>query len=150
MKLRRMFLTAGLALALGMGACATSEELVHGRGTTQTWTLETSPRVPAAAGKVSVLAGKDGNQMVDVDVQRLADPSRVFQGTSAYVVWLVPPDSAPMNIGTLPLDSHLEGHLHTKTPFKSFDVEVTAEDSPAATQPNASNKVMTASVRLPT
>jgi len=150
MKLRRMFLVAGLAGGLGVGGCATSNELIHGRGTSQTWSLKTSDRVPAAAGKVSVLPGKDGNQTVDVQVQRLAEPSRVFQGASTYVVWLFPPDSPPTNIGVLPLDGNLKGRLETKTPYKTFDLEVTAEASPAATRPTVKNRVMTASVRLPT
>jgi hypothetical protein len=139
-----------MVLGLGLGACTASNELIHGRGTAQTWTLETSNRVPAAAGKVSVRPGKDGNQTIDLQVQRLAQPSQVFQGTSTYVVWLFPPDSPPTNIGVLPLDNHLKGHFQTKTPFKTFDVEVTAEDSPAAVQPNIHNRVMIASVRLPT
>jgi hypothetical protein len=150
MELRRTFLVAGLVLGLGAGSCATSNELIHGRGTEQTWTLSASPRVPAAAGKVSVLAGKDGNQTIDVRVQRLAEPARVFEGTTTYVVWLFPPDSPPTNIGVLPLNGKLEGSLETKTPFRAFDVEVTAESTPAATRPTASRRVMSASVRLPT
>jgi hypothetical protein len=145
-----MILVAGMVWAMGAAGCATSNEIIHGKGTTQTWTLQTNPRVPAAAGKVSVLAGKDGNQTVDIEVQRLAQPARVFQGTAAYVVWLIPPDSPPTNIGTLPLDSNLKARLETKTPFKSFDLEVTAEQTPAALQPDAHRQVMTASVRLPT
>ncbi len=150
MELRRTLMVAGMVLGLGVGGCATSNELIHGHGTAQTWTLKTSGRVPAAVGKVSVIPGKNGNQTVDLQVQRLAEPSRVFQGTSTYVVWLFPPDSPPTNIGVLPLDSHLKGRLQTKTPFKSFDLEVTAEDSPNATRPTPSNRVMAASVRVPT
>jgi hypothetical protein len=145
-----MFLVAAVVSGLAAGGCSASNEVIHGFGTTQTWTLSTSPRVAAADGKVSVLAGKDGNQMVDVQVQRLAKASRVFEGTSTYVVWLVPPDSPPTNIGVLPLDSHLKGRLQTKTPYREFDVEVTAEPAPTATQPNAQTRVMSVSVRLPT
>lgn len=150
MKLRRMVLVAGLALGLGAGGCATTNELIHGRETAQTWTMQTSPRVPAASGRLSVQAGKDGNQTVDLQVKRLARPADVFHGTSTYVVWLVPPDGAPTNIGVLPLNNDLKGNLETKTAFRTFDVEVTAEATPAATRPSSNNKVMTASVRMPT
>jgi len=150
MQRRRLFLVAAVAWGLGAGACTASNEVIHGFGTTQTWTLSISSRVPAARGKISVLAGKDGNQTVDLEVQRLAEPAQVFEGTSTYVVWLVPPDSPPTNIGVLPLDMHLKGRLQTKTPYREFDVEVTAEPSPTVTQPSANTKVMGASVRVPT
>jgi hypothetical protein len=134
-----------------LGGCATTREMMHGGSTnTQTYTLNTSPKVAAADGKVVVSPGKDGNQTVDINVQRLAQPQKVFEGTSTYVVWLIAPDGAPTNIGVLPLDSDLKGSLETKTPFKTFQVEVTAESTPSATRPTDDNRVMSASVRLPT
>lgn len=148
MQLRRTLIVGGLWAGLMFGGCATSRGLLGG-GSQQTWTLNMSPRVPAATGQVSVKPDKDGNQTLKVDVERLAAPTRVFDGANAYVVWLIAPGSAPQNLGVLPLDNDLNGHLQTKTPFRTFDLVVTAEPSPTATRPNENNRVMSASVRLP-
>ncbi|HVT07145.1 MAG TPA: hypothetical protein VHO67_06790 [Polyangia bacterium] len=145
MQLRRTVMMGGLWASLVFGGCG----LFHESRTQQTWTLNTSPRVPAATGKVSVKPGDDGNQTLKLDVERLAAPPRVFDGANTYVVWLIVPGNAPENIGVLPLDDKLNGHLQTKTPFRTFDVLVTAEPSPTATRPNENNRVMSASVRLP-
>jgi hypothetical protein len=149
MELRRALVTLGIVLGLSLGGCATTRGLLHEGGAQQTWNLNTSPRVPAATGQVSVQPGNDGNQTVDINVQRLAAPDRVFNGASTYVVWLIAPNSPPTNVGVLPLDQDLKGRLQTKTPFKSFDVEVTAEPTALVTRPSANNRVMSASVRLP-
>lgn len=150
MELRRTFVTLGILLGLSTAGCATSRDLFHGSGgQEQTWNLSTSPRVPAATGQVSVQTGKDGNQTVDINVQRLAAPERVFQGASTYVVWLIAPNSPPANIGVLPLDQNLKGSLQTKTPFKAFQVEVTAEPTAFVTRPSDNNRVMSAAIKLP-
>lgn len=148
MELRRTLITGTILVALVAGGCATTRNAL-GMGSGQTWTLNASPRVPAAAGQVSVSTGKDGNQTVNIKVERLASPSRVFEGANTYVVWLIAPGSPPTNVGVLPLDNDLNGRLETKTPFRSFQVEVTAEPTPAATRPTDTNRVMSASVRLP-
>ena len=140
MELRGTLMVGGLMAGLALGGCATSGG--------QSWTLKTSARVPAATGQVSVNPGKDGNQRVTIQVARLADPTRVFSGANAYVVWVIPQGSAPENVGVLPLDKDLKGTLQIKTPFRAFDVAVTAEPSPTVKQPNENNRVMSASVRL--
>ncbi len=147
MELRRTLIRSAIVVGLVMGGCATTREMIGG-GNTQTYTLEISPKVPAATGKVDVSTNKDGNHTVDVKVERLAEPSRVFDGASTYVVWLIAPNSPPTNVGVLPLDSDLKGSLETKTPFRNFQVEVTAEPTPAATRPNTQNRVMSTTVHL--
>jgi len=149
MELRRTLIRGTILVGLVLGGCATTREMMGGANNGQTYTLNASPKVPAAAGHVSVSTEKDGNHTVAIDVEHMAEPQKVFEGASTYVVWLIAPGSAPTNIGVLPVDKDLKGSLQTKTPFKTFDVEVTAEASPAATQPTDDNRVMSASVRLP-
>jgi len=149
MELRQVLIRGAVLVGLVMGGCATTREMMGGGNNGQTYTLNASPKVPAATGKVSVSTEKNGNHTVDINVERLAEPQKVFEGASTYVVWLIAPGSAPTNIGVLPLDSDLKGSLETKTPFKTFRVEVTAETTASATQPTDTNRVMTASVRLP-
>jgi hypothetical protein len=115
----------------------------------KTWPLAVSDRLPAAQGSVTVKPRPDGNSTVDVVVAHLAPPERAAPGASAYVVWLVPRDGAgPQNMGVLTPDDKLNGEFHTTTPFRDFDVRVTAEPNARATSPTA-HEVMHASVAMP-
>lgn len=149
MELRQVLIRGAVLVGLVMGGCATTREMMGGGNNGQTYTLNASPKVPAAAGQVSVSTEKDGNHTVDIKVQHMAEPQKVFEGASTYVVWLIAPGSPPTNIGVLPVDKDLKGTLQTKTPFRTFQVEVTAEPTASATQPTDTNRVMSASVRLP-
>ncbi len=149
MELRRTLIRSAVVIGLVMGGCATTREMFHGADNSQTYTLNTSPKVPAATGQVDVSTNKDGNHTVDVKVERLAQPARVFEGANTYVVWLIAPNSPPTNVGVLPLGDDLKGSLETKTPFRNFQVEVTAEPTPAATRPSDQNRVMSTTVHLP-
>jgi hypothetical protein len=114
-----------------------------------TWSLAGAERVPAARGQVRVSKGEQGNNVVTLNVEHLARPGDAFPGTSSYVVWLIPSgDPQPQNVGALAVDADLKGELTTKTPFRSFDIVVTAENQPNVTEPSG-NRAMTASVQLP-
>jgi len=93
----------------------------------QTWTLNTSDSVQAATGKVLVGSEKDGNTKVKIEVQHLAPPTTVDNSSNAYVVWLQPAGGEPQNVGVLQVGKDLKASLETRTPFKQFQVIVTAE-----------------------
>ena len=147
MTLRQLGMAGALAASLGFGGCA-SMSSTPGRAP-QTWTLVTSPAIPAAQGHLKVAAEKNGNTKLRVEVEHLAPPAAINQEASAYVVWLRPAAGFPQNIGVLNLNDKREGKLVTQTPFKSFEVTVTAEMSPYATAPS-SDRVMTAQDVVPT
>jgi hypothetical protein len=112
------------ALALGgVGGCGTMDRAMG----MQTWTLNTSDSVQTATGKVLVGTEKDGNTKVKVQVQHLAPPATVAEDSAAYVVWLKPAGGDPQNVGVLKVGKDLKGELETRTPFKQFQVIVTAE-----------------------
>jgi hypothetical protein len=64
-------------------------------------------------------------------------------------VWLRPSAGLPQNVGVLKLNDKSKGELEAKTPFKTFDVMVTAEQNATATVPSG-ERVLTASVVVPT
>jgi hypothetical protein len=147
-RLRRWGVTGTLVGALAIGGCG-SMDMAAGRDT-QTWTMTTSDSVQAAQGKVKVHREKDGNTLVKVEVERLAPPSVVQEDSVAYVVWLQPSGGQPQNVGTLKVDGKkLKGDLETKTPFKNFQVSVTAERAGNVTQPTGP-EVMDAQITVPT
>jgi hypothetical protein len=119
------------------------------RDQSSTWSLAGAEKVPAARGQVKVTQGEQGNNRVTISVEHLARPGDAFPGTSSYVVWLIPSgDPQPQNVGALVVGTDLKGELTTKTPFRSFDIVVTAENQPNVTEPSG-NRAMTASVQLP-
>jgi hypothetical protein len=147
---RLLGLTGALGgmLAFG-GACSTSTG-AFGRNE-QTWTLNGSDKAPAAQGKVEVAAkSKNGNRQIKVEVEHLAKPDQVFQGTTTYVVWLKPEGGRPQNVGQLKLGDNLKADLETKTPYKVFDVLITAEASPQTMLPNRANEVFNTRVFVAT
>jgi DMSO/TMAO reductase YedYZ molybdopterin-dependent catalytic subunit len=109
-----------LAAALGLAACATSEER-H---------LASSPVVPAAQGTARFDKTKNDNVSIDLTVKHLADPQKLTPPSAVYVVWLqANKSSPPQNIGLLKVDEDLNGSLSTQTAARSFDLFITAEGS---------------------
>lgn len=100
--------------------------------------LTAAPIVPAASGTLEVRQGEHGNSRLKLKIEHLAPPDKVAPGATAYVVWVKPdvPNAEPQNIGILTVDSSLKAELQTLTPFKSFELTVTPEASPRATQPS--------------
>jgi hypothetical protein len=64
---------------------------------------------------------------------------------TTYVVWLKPTEGQPVNLGTLNVDRNLRGTFKTRTPFKQFEVFVTAEKMPSVVEPS-NKRIMRASV----
>ena len=144
-RLRRWGVAGALVgtLALG-GACGTMD---RARGM-QTWTLNTFDSVQAAKGQVLLGTEKNGNTKVKVEVQHLAPPATVDNDSNAYVVWLQPAGGEPQNVGVLQVGNDLKGELETRTPFKQFQVIVTAEERPNVRAPSGP-PVMNTNITVP-
>ena len=134
------------ALAVQLAGCGTS--LLGGK-TIGTWPLNGAEKVPASRGQVRVAKSDQGNTQVTISVEHLARPGDAFPGASTYVVWLIPSGGPQaQNVGALAVGDDLKARLTTKTPFRAFDIVVTAEAQPNVTQPS-DKRAMTASVQLP-
>jgi len=113
--------------------------------------LQASPKVPAAEGTVSVQDGDNGNYKVALNVKHMAPPEKVATGASSYVVWLRPlgtdtKNQSAQNMGALTVNKDLEGNLTTVTPYRQFDLFVTAEPVPNSTAPTG-EQLLTTTVR---
>jgi hypothetical protein len=73
---------------------------------------------------------------MELKVEHLAPPSNLQPAKQVYVVWVQAPGQQPENKGVLKVNENLEGSIKMITPYKSFDVFVTAEDTPSVTQPS--------------
>jgi len=97
--------------------------------------LIASSIVPAARGTVSFQHDKNGNLKYHISTKSLASPQQLTPAKNAYVIWLKPRDGQPQNVGVLTVNNNLQGSFAGTTPAKAFDVVITAEDNPSATQP---------------
>ncbi len=108
--------------------------------------LSASNRVPAAEGTVKAAEAKNGNTSIALKVKTLAPPQKVDAAATTYVVWARPlaavrtpagnMERLTVNLGALKVDQSLNGSLETVTPFREFELFVTAEPSATVTAPS--------------
>ena len=98
--------------------------------------LTAGPMVPAAQGKVSIDHDRNGNDVVKMSVKHMAQPSALTPAKVNYVVWIQARGKDPENHGILRINENdAAASFSTTTPYKTFDVFVTAEDTPNPTSP---------------
>ena len=103
-------------------------------------TFENSAVVPSAEGSVQVKQDGNNNYTIDLDVIRLADPSRLTPPKAAYFVWMETAENGVQNIGQLNTSSSLfsksmKSSLKTVTPFKPTGFFITGEESTSVQYP---------------
>ena len=98
--------------------------------------LIADPSVPAASGKINYEHDKNHNIKFHIDTQHLARPESLTPAKQAYVVWIQPRGKDPQNAGVLTVDQSLKGSFRSTTPYPTFDVFITAEDTPSADHPS--------------
>ena len=91
---------------------------------------------PAAMGKVTTDNDRNGNTGVEVEVKHMASPESLTPSKTAYVVWIQPRGKDPEILGLLRVNHELEGSLRATTPYKDFDIFITAEESPKPSSPS--------------
>jgi hypothetical protein len=91
--------------------------------------LTNTGAAPAAEGKVITDNDRNGNTGVEVHVKHMATPESLTPAKQAYLVWVQPRGKDPELLGALRVNSDLEGSLKATTPYKEFEIFVTAEDS---------------------
>lgn len=143
-KTKGIWIVTAVAGVLAFAGCSHFET-----NKAQAWTLSASPNVPAAEGKVRVSPTSNGNQELELTVENLAPADKAFPGMTNYVVWVIPQGGAPaQNVGILNVGESLKGKVKATTPYKTFDVLVTAESQDHPAEPSG-NRVMSASVYTP-
>lgn len=117
-----------VVLALGLGAA--------GCGGGKSYALRPLERTSGAEGKLKVKEVDNGNRLVSVEMEHLAQPSAIQGSFTTYVLWLRPAQQKEWkNMGALRIDSDRKAKLETVTPYESFDVMVTAEAETTGNEP---------------
>lgn len=100
---------------------------------------------PAAQGTVQIKTGDNGNTNLDIHTHSLASPSSLTPAENVYVVWIKPPDQTAQNHGQLEVNGKQDGELNIKTPYKRFEIFITAEQN-ATVQTPEGPRVLSADV----
>jgi hypothetical protein len=98
--------------------------------------MKTSSTVPAAEGRAILEHDRNKNVQVTLEVRHLAKPQSLAPAKDTYVVWIQPEGQEANNVGVLRVNDELKGDFRTTTPYKKFDLFVTAEDSPTVSSPS--------------
>ena len=101
--------------------------------------LMVDPALPGASGTIGIGHDTSDNTYVTIQVKHLAKPDALQPAKTAYVVWIQPPGQLPEKHGVLEVNDKLEAKYTTTTHAKNFDVFVTAEDNPKATEPTGAH-----------
>lgn len=93
----------------------------------------TSSVVPAAEGTVKIKKDKNKNYSIDMEIEHLADPSRLQPPKNDYVIWIKTESNGIKNLGQLRSSSGFfsstrKASIKTVTSFKPTEVFITAED----------------------
>ena len=120
--------------------------LVAGIASADEVKLRSSQIAPAAEGKIDYQHDRNGNTSMELKVEHLATPNSLQPVKQVYVVWVQAPGQPPENQGVLKVNEDLKGSIKMITRNESFDVFVTAEDTPSVKQPSGM-EVLRASVQ---
>lgn len=117
MKHRRFFVFAGFVILVTLLVWAREDRLTN------------TGVNPAAEGKVITNTDRNGNTEFEVEVKHMATPQSMTPAQEAYVVWVQPRGKESELLGVLRVNDDLEGSLKATTPYKDFEIIVTAENN---------------------
>lgn len=99
--------------------------------------LTNTGATPAAMGKVITDNEHNGNTNVEVEVKHMATPESLSPARNSYVIWIQARGKDPEILGVLKVNGDLEGSLKATTPYKDFDIFITAEENPKPDIPSS-------------
>jgi hypothetical protein len=111
----------------------------------------TSVRMVAGAsganttGEVQVSERDHGIVVVELTVDDLPSPQAVAANARSYVVWIEQDAGYPYRIGSLRSSGDRDAYLEAVSPFRTFQLYVTAESEPEAQRPSE-RRILTARV----
>jgi len=92
---------------------------------------------PAAEGKVITDNDRNSNTKIEINVKHMATPQSLTPARQAYLVWVQPRGKDAELLGVLRVNGDLEGSLKATTPYKDFEVLITAEDNMRPEMPSS-------------
>ncbi|MGZ5135728.1 MAG: hypothetical protein ACXWCG_11280 [Flavitalea sp.] len=103
-------------------------------------TFQNSAVVPAAQGNVKVKKDNNNNYHLKIELENLADPSRLQPARTTYVIWMETDENVTKNIGQINsstgfLSGKRKASFETVSAVKPTKIYLTAEDDAAIQYP---------------
>jgi len=91
--------------------------------------MSSNKQLSPVEGSLTVSTTPFNSNLIDLTVKNMSRPNKINPRAKAYVVWEVPSGAKmkPQSIGILTPDKFSNARLMTATPFKQFDLFITAE-----------------------
>ena|ERR1700722_9962209 len=102
----------------------------------KTFPMASSPSTPAASGKVEVKKDKNGNTLVTIRTEHLAQPGMLTPPATNYIVWFAEEGGQPMSQGQLKVGKDLKAEFKTTTHNQNFEIFITPESDPLVKSPS--------------
>jgi len=91
--------------------------------------------IPGAKGEAKIEARRDIT-LIEVKVERLAQPGQLGTQFLTYVLWAISPDGRTNNLGEILVNEDGKGELKVTTQLQTFSLIVTSEPYYAVRQPS--------------
>lgn len=100
--------------------------------------MAASEQIPAAQGEIRVNDAGNNNTQVELSIDHLAPPQKIDPQATTFMVWAKPTAGLrrAQPLGALVVDKDLSGKLTATTPYRNFEVFVTAETSSQIEDPS--------------
>ena len=127
MKRSNLFIFLLLALNVYMSGCVTDNP--SGESSPLNQKMTSNRKVSTLEGNLTVSTTNWNSNLIDLSVKNMSRPNKINPRAKTYVVWEVPfgAKMKPQSIGILMPDKNLNARLMTATPFKQFELFITAE-----------------------
>ena len=106
------------------------------RGGSTTVDIRGTSLMPEVTGKAKV-DSKNGRLQINIDLSKLAPPSRVGPQFLTYVLWAITPEGRAQNLGEIVPDADEKSSLDVTTDLQAFGLIVTAEPYFSVTRPSS-------------
>lgn len=130
------YMMVAALMVVSVSSCATKTKFL------------TSSVVPGAQGEVKVKKDNNKNYVIDVDINSLADPSRLQPAKNMYVVWMEGNDNKTQNMGQIKsshsmMSKQMKGSFETVSPVSPKKIFITAENDASIQYPNFADIILT-------
>jgi len=132
--LRLLFITIAIVLFSG---CTTVPHGDSKGGAPTTSTLSKNRKIAGADGNITISSTTTNSNRLELNVKHVGALNRISPRAKNYIVWELPVGFSmkPQSLGPLKIDKNYTGRLNTVTPFRNFDIFITAEPALNPLQP---------------
>jgi len=125
-----------LSVAYGLCSCVTVPNQDGLLAPTQ-GTLSKNKKIGDAEAKITITSTRTNSNQIELNVRHIGALNKINPRAKNYIVWELPAGTSmkPQSLGPLYIDKTSQGKLKTVTPFRNFDIFITAESAPNPAQP---------------